>query len=533
MPAVQRMGLQDGRHPDHLVIVTQLPFGDEVLDIEVAYPFEFPEEGPTIYGKTVLDRHQNPAGNFCWAEDHDRDWWPGMSAAEIVDRRIRTLLADSALGPGAVEEAEADMPEPVTGHLTFSPGVVVVMDPYFRPDLPGNAGSGEIELVGRSGRFLLMRAIGLGKTRATATEVCELYFQNQRAIKGHWISITGAVGPEVFTPKAILERVRSALPQVPAGLAQMIKKNHLAQADCWVGLTFMEEGPSRGELRRNWVFAQIRLNNKNQGSSPSLLRAQALTKDERARRIPELTGLDGASVVVAGAGSLGAPLVLELAKAGVGQIDVIDNDFVDVNNSVRHPLSPGYAGGYKALSVGRAAQEANPFIRVLPHTLSVGAGPVEAQQVADLVNAADVVVDTTGSSAVARILQRECSEAHTPMVVAGLTAGSFGGEVLVCEPGGPCFDCFAQAQGAGTIPEPPAAPAGPGVTPIGCSHPAFSGAGFDATALAARAARTVVQATGRSAYPPAGFNWAVVNFRHDPEVQTGTLARHPGCWRHS
>ena len=83
----------------------------------------------------------------------------------------------------------------------------------------------------------------------------------------------------------------------------------------------------------------------------------------------------------------------------------------------------------------------------------------------------------------------------------------------------------------GLIPPPPAAPASEDVTPRGCSHPAFAGAGFDATALAAFAARTTIQTLGVTDYPPAEFDWAVLSFRGDlPALQTGHLATHESCW---
>jgi len=219
------------------------------------------------------------------------------------------------------------------------------------------------------------------------------------------------------------------------------------------------------------------------------LRSQALTLAERQRRIPELTGLSSAGVLVVGAGSLGAPATFELVKAGVGDVAVIDEDVYDVNNAVRHILEPSLAGLFKADEVAARAQAMNPFITVKPWAFTIGGGATEELALRALVAAATVVVDTTGSNAVARILQRYCAAAETPLITAGLSAGSYGGEVFIGRPGGACVECLSLARRDGTVPEPPAAPATSQVTPVGCSHPAFSGAGFDATELAAVAAR--------------------------------------------
>jgi hypothetical protein len=61
------------------------------------------------------------------------------------------------------------------------------------------------------------------------------------------------------------------------------------------------------------------------------------------------------------------------------------------------------------------------------------------------------------------------------------------------------------------------------VTPIGCRDPAFTGAGVEATELAAITARMAIRATGLTDYPSASANWIVVSFRSDPHYQEGRL----------
>jgi molybdopterin/thiamine biosynthesis adenylyltransferase len=259
-----------------------------------------------------------------------------------------------------------------------------------------------------------------------------------------------------------------------------------------------------------------------------LARAQALTRRERDRRIPDLAGLEAARFLLVGAGSLGAPVALELVKGGAGHVDIVDNDFYDVNNSVRHVLDVRHAGAPKAEALTSECRRLNPFASVDGHIFTVGGGLEEEQQLAPLVRGSDVVIDTTGSLAVARVLMRQCSEAQRPLVVAGLTSSSYGAEILVAQPGGPCLDCFLTAQRQGLIPEPPAGVPS-AVTPVGCRHPAFAGAGFEATEVGAVIARTVMRLSGKSAYPGLSFNWVVMSLRADPHYLDGTADRHPEC----
>lgn len=271
---------------------------------------------------------------------------------------------------------------------------------------------------------------------------------------------------------------------------------------------------------------------QKRGYKPSLRRApyqaQALSPAERQRRLPEFAGLAGARSVIIGTGSLGAPLALELAKAGVGRIDIIDCDDYDLNNTVRHVLPDDQAGEPKAEAVAEYCRSLNPFIEIHGHDHCLGDSEPAAALLAELLAEASVVVDTTGAATVARFVARASRVAGVPFVAAGLTAASYGGDLFLLEPDGACLDCFLRAQGDGRVLEPPAGKRSV-ETPIGCRHPAFAGAGFEATELAAITARTAVRATGLSNYPKTDSNWVVLDFRAQPHYQEGRLEPGAGC----
>lgn len=234
--------------------------------------------------------------------------------------------------------------------------------------------------------------------------------------------------------------------------------------------------------------------------------------------------------VVVGAGSVGAPVALELAKAGVGTLDIIDFDVYDVNNTVRHVIDAGEAGNEKADLVGKRCKGMNPFVDVRVHQLLLGKTLDSPDLLDGLTRAADVIVDTTGTQTLARLLSDRCRAAGTPLVIAGLTIASHGGEVFVVADG-PCFDCFVEAQQRGEIDMPPAGERS-AVTPIGCRHPAFAGAGFEAAELAAITARTAIRATAATDYPPLSANWTVLDFRGEHHYREGKVDVQPDCPAH-
>jgi len=103
-----------------------------------------------------------------------------------------------------------------------------------------------------------------------------------------------------------------------------------------------------------------------------------LSKDEILRYsrhliMPEV-GMEGqlklkrASVLLVGAGGLGAPLGLYLAAAGVGRIGMVDFDVVDFTNLQRQVIHGTKDVGRKKLdSAFETMADINPFVQLVRH----------------------------------------------------------------------------------------------------------------------------------------------------------------------
>lgn len=152
--------------------------------------------------------------------------------------------------------------------------------------------------------------------------------------------------------------------------------------------------------------------------------------------------LKQASVLVVGAGGLGAPLLLYLAAAGVGRLGIVDSDRVELSNLQRQIL-------YRAQDLGRlkveAAREAllalNPLISIEPYPERL-----LAPRAAELVGAYDVVVDASDNFPTRYLLNQACAERDRPLVYGAVYR--FEGQVALFRPRqGPCYACL--------YPEPP------------------------------------------------------------------------------
>jgi hypothetical protein len=89
---------------------------------------------------------------------------------------------------------------------------------------------------------------------------------------------------------------------------------------------------------------------------------------ERDARIPKLRG---ATVAILGCGSVGAPVALALARAGVGRLVLVDKETLKGANVGRHPLGVGSIGASKAMALARMIRSSLPHVDVTCHVSTV------------------------------------------------------------------------------------------------------------------------------------------------------------------
>lgn len=350
-----------------LVAVSGVRFRGQPAPITVTFPHDYPFFPPEVVGsELLLDRHQGQVGlNYCLLEDPQRDWHPGRSAGRLVGKNLRNLLKDSAAGQKAIRAGEARMAEPESAFFASNDvAVVLVAEPFLSNELL--AASGAMTIRSSAGRLRLLVEAG-GHARIE-DELLERYPSAAADITGRWVSLWTRPSADDY-PQGLLQSIVEVDPSIVTRLEKRLKKAPaLPESSSVVGVTFLEQGPTRDEQRRNWLFVEVV---KKRGMHPTLRRwpadTQALSAIERARRLPELIGLERLHIAVVGAGSVGAPVAVELTKAGVGDIAIIDGDRYDANNTVRHVLGDQHAGDSKAEALEAYCRQLNPFSRVVGH----------------------------------------------------------------------------------------------------------------------------------------------------------------------
>jgi molybdopterin-synthase adenylyltransferase len=157
--------------------------------------------------------------------------------------------------------------------------------------------------------------------------------------------------------------------------------------------------------------------------------------------------LGQARVLIAGAGGLGSPAALYLAAAGVGTIDIVDSDLVEISNLQRQiaHATPDI-GRPKAESAAEAMLAINPEIMVRVHQTRL-----RADNIMDLICGTDFVLDGTDNFPAKFLLNDACVLASIPLSHGGVLG--FAGQTMTVLPGrSACYRCiFRQPPPPGAV----------------------------------------------------------------------------------
>lgn len=147
--------------------------------------------------------------------------------------------------------------------------------------------------------------------------------------------------------------------------------------------------------------------------------------------------LKNSSVLVIGAGGLGASALLYLTSSGVGRIGIIDPDIVEISNLQRQILfSTDDVGRFKADVAQRELKKRNPYIRIDSYPIALS-----SQNALSLFQQYDVIVEGSDQFSVKYLANDAAVLCQKPLVMASIF--KFEGQLSVYNyQNGPTYRCI-------------------------------------------------------------------------------------------
>lgn len=470
---------------------------DTSLQLVVEYPDSFPSKPPRVFtpeDRALLRRHHRAkTREICIFGRNQRRWSArlyGAATIDEADRVIRDMSPASAPEPsGRVagqDELVDDVPEPATASYLYQSPTYILVPPCivqfagqmsekntanFR--LRFKPWPGQTESRNASGRGVITE-IRIGKNAARG----EQFYQD---LVTPGIEINNGVVVRLSAPPPI---VKSA-----AEFTDWLRNIDLERRD-WMAFVFPEQTGNSSKERLTWLVIRSR-NKKN----VEPLRTFIIDENGRKARLPKLAALAEKKVVLIGCGSVGSKIGAALAATGVERFGLVDFDYMEPDNAVRHELGVESFGLAKVQALERRLIQLNPRVwgNVEMSDILIG-GTNQAQKEAHLqqmLSSASIVIDTTGDHAVSRFLNDICAEFKVPQVYATVTNGAWAGEIVRVIPRKTaCWLCWDDQYYDSSPPGEPSLE--PGVFAPGCDHPTFTGATYEVGTVASLASSLAV-----------------------------------------
>jgi len=263
-------------------------------------------------------------------------------------------------------------------------------------------------------------------------------------------------------------------------------------------------------------------------------------------RIPELAALRHKVVSHFGLGCVGSVAALELARCGVNEMRILDDDFVDAATIVRWPLGIDAAGLKKVDVIKKFVSKHYPYCNVIPVDHRLGRvrelpdAKSDIHVIENMMSGSSLIVDATAEVGVQHFLADQARERQIPYLAVWATHGGWGGTVVRIVPGKTkgCWFCYKQAVLIDKTISEAAFKINDEIQPVGCGDPTFSAASFDTSTIALTAVRMVASTlccNEANGYPDGPFDGVNISFRDPqgalipPAYSVFTIDPHPSC----
>lgn len=534
----------------------------------VRFAAEAPFFPPSVFdpdNQLGLQRHRNPGtGHLCLIEEED--WRVDTTVAALLADQVPKLLRAGRGQTPPEPGVEVPGPEPAEAMLPRVANVALLV-----PDLPIPSGVDEGALVVRysvrSGGVwlgtgivehllapgmdlgclpglppLIQQAfgvIGYGRWARDplfdpADTAAETYRRLQQRLQPLIVDADPADSPDAAQDSRRLPEITPAEMEVLLLLVPS-ERGHRTASEAWVAILRIPShaetdagsqgdgdeaaaGPGAGERDRG-----VGKDGDSEAGLCEYLRVQALGPGSTRTRTPDVARLADRHVVIVGVGALGAHVAEDLARSGIGRLDLVDGDHVEIATAARQHAPLFAAGRNKAQTLGAHLSINQPYLNVRAFPVDIGARPHRPlphprrehephrgqqpeqgreperalardrlRQLEQALRTADLVIDASAAPAVTRYLAALRNVHHRDFLHLSATAGAWGGVVFLATPGSGCWACLQHHRAEGTVAIPPADPSGI-ITAPGCAEPTFTGTNPDLATIAHHASRVAIQ----------------------------------------
>jgi ubiquitin-protein ligase len=333
-----------------VVITVEYPFDGEFHLLTAHFPEFYPYLPLEIYGPSLPPgKHICPSsGLLCLMQDLQSTWKTSDTLALMLAEKVTAIL-NAHSDPQNAEEAQEGTQR--SGQYPYNRNSVLLTEDW---EIPKHIPFGKL-VIGLESWPNPLRGTVLevqdahGLVLAKIAPVIAKRYQTK--IRGRWQRLnapprTNGGGPleDAINVVASVERLK-----LDSGVDV-------------VGLLFPEES-SYQTFVENWIFT-VRTRNWTKSRTYDLIRSESISPSVMKARVPALGPLEHKKVFIVGVGAIGSMIAWQLARSGVGMLNLLDQDFVQTGNLPRWMLGLPAVGQGKAQAMANYLKSSYPFTEI-------------------------------------------------------------------------------------------------------------------------------------------------------------------------
>jgi molybdopterin/thiamine biosynthesis adenylyltransferase len=404
----------------------ELKVSGETIALTMRYGHGFPSAPPSVFPDPPrgLSGHQYVNGDLCLEYGPDT-WVPDVMGADLLRSAYRLLSGEAAapLDPALEVPSRHEL---TVGQVARSEDTRFVVTAHLKAFLAGvprgRVGAARFRFLYNyvTAVFLLVSVDDFSEERWRDPGLPPALTKDRTL--GDGVVVTTAVG--VVIP-AIADR---------AAIERFLRDQGITAPASEIDTVLIH---SDTETRLVWF--------SDEGKTLPVLTLRA-TEGPRSSRAH--ADLKSKTVGIVGCGSLGSKIAVILARAGIGNFVLVDDDIFLPENLVRNELAWSDVGQHKADAVAKRIELVAPGAKSTVRRQRVGGQ--ESNSVADstirFLQDCDLIIDSSAEATVFNILSGAATSSSKPLVWAEVFAGGIGGLIARSRPG---TDAPPQAMRAG------------------------------------------------------------------------------------
>lgn len=492
-----------------LILDFDWPVGEQTVSLRATYPDSFPRLRPIVQLRgdpaNFPKRHCSPTdGTLCLLGRDAGQWLNRWTLAKLLQEQLAHALQ------GTGEEDEQGEP------AEYWWNALAVAHSYCLVDSQWTLGQAIAGMLTLRYDFQ-PRPAGAFGIRAVVRSVRDSAGQQICSWQGALPPGLAADGKEALIPWVYLDETPLPTPNWPhelhALMARLPSRPHVIElsgnTSAQIFAIAYRSELEHGKTGLAWLFGLFAGSKKHLKEAkpgqkigrPAILPTYRAGALDLGARVPAVKLLRDKRIAIIGLGAIGAPVALELARAGCGELHLIDHDTIEPGNGIRWPLGASAWGVKKTESLTKFIEREYPWtsVRAISHMVGQFGNNVDPLQgdaciLQALLAQVDLVVDASTSNGVLNILGDYCRELGLPLISLYASPPVHGGEVVRFAPASGCPTCRDLAADGATIPR--AAGFGELASlqqPPGCAERTFTGASFDLQELSLQAVRLAIE----------------------------------------